>query len=169
MMKWTWIVAFLGLSPLACAGTRSPEEQASPEAARPPLALAAEGSIQVSGGCVAYQQGVIFFRPKPDGVTEIEYAGSWFYRDGGPLSNYKIDVSNAEVAPFFGALKTMLDAPTPSQSMTTRAAVITVKLPLESGLVDVTWRETDSRVQVEPLLNLLSVFVFEKAPKPSPR
>ncbi|MBN2800398.1 MAG: hypothetical protein JXX28_14760 [Deltaproteobacteria bacterium] len=168
MMKWAWMVAALGAVPAACAGTLSPVEQAPAEAAWEPMALAAEGSITVSGGCIAHQEGVISFRPRPGGVTEVEYAGSWFSREGGVVPNYKIELPSAEVAPFFGALKRMLDEPTPSQSLTTRNAVVSVKLPLEQGLVEVTWREGDRRVQVDPLLNLLSVFVVEKAPKPSP-
>jgi hypothetical protein len=58
-----------------------------------------------------------------------------------------------------------VDDPRAAETASTRAAVIEVYLPLDSGTIKAEWREIDMRHDVNPLVDLLEGFVASCALK----
>ena len=70
-----------------------------------------------------------------------------------------------EAGEFSAGLKAIMDDPRAAEAASTRAAVIEVYLPLESGTIKAEWRELDMRHDVNPPVDLLAGFVASCALK----
>ena len=126
------------------------------------MKLADEGYIKISGGCECYTEATIRFVPRGGNVlVQLDNAGAWFYAGNKPHESFAVELAADEAAAFFGELTAILDHPRSTDAVSTRAAVIEIRLPLESGAVEATWRELDAKYDVNPLLELLQEFVEE--------
>lgn len=125
------------------------------------MVLTDEGYIRIAGGCECYTEATIRFAPAPgDNVwLELDNAGAWFYAGNKPRESFEADLAADEAAAFFGELKAVLDHPKAADTAGTRAAVVEIYLPLESGTLETTWRELDMKYDVNPLVDFLQVFV----------
>jgi hypothetical protein len=130
----------------------------------PDLDLASNGYIKISGGCECYAEALITFRPVSDDAVEVEVdnARAWFYKDNEPLKSFTVKMAADEAGEFFGDLKAVLDNPRNAETTSTRAAVVEIYLPFKDGkAVETTWRELDTKQDVNPLVDLLEEFVEE--------
>jgi len=127
------------------------------------MVLTGEGYIKISGGCECYTEATIRFAPAPgdNAWVELDNAGGWFYAGNKPRESFEAELAADEAAEFFGELADILDHPRSTETASTRAAVIEIYLPLESGTLETTWRELDAKYDVNPLVDLLQEFVEE--------
>jgi hypothetical protein len=127
--------------------------------------LASNGYIKISGGCECYTEGLITFRPAFGDAVEVEVDNSrgWFYENNEPLESFTFKMDTGEAALFFEELKYVLDNPIPTDTCSTRAAVIEVYLPFrDDTVVETTWRELDMKQDVDLLVGFLEDFVGER-------
>ncbi len=139
-----------------------PERQAD-------VTLASDGWVKVGGGCVAYRQAEIYFRPRGERVeVELDNEFAFFWRDDKPLANYKKEIPANEAAAFFAEVKRLCEGPRPEPWPSTGAATMQVYLPLKSGTVEGRFAEAHDRTDRDPLLERIREFVLTWAPPAAP-